>query len=197
MVGTSKAPLFFAEIDGGLIDTGVAAVGNDGLGVGQLAVGAPHLSRGADGGWHGGIDDDVAGHVQVGDALVRVDHGHRRAGFRKQPLSASISAFGRRAGKSDLGGLHVANTVVGIDAEFVEAWWNRHASRRHPCKKTTRHMAKDDGVGDLHHGGFHRSQGSQSLYPGVREWRPGRMEALTLGSLMILACGCGEFPKFC
>ena len=31
------------------------------------------LSTGTDGGGHGVVDDDIAGHVQVGDALIRPD----------------------------------------------------------------------------------------------------------------------------
>ena len=43
-------------------------------GVVLFAVGAPHVARGADHGGHRGVDDDVARHVEVGDALVGVDH---------------------------------------------------------------------------------------------------------------------------
>ncbi len=70
-----------AVVDDHLVDAGVAAVGDDGEGVGLLAVRAPHVARGADHRRHRGVDDDVARHVQVGDAPVRVDHG-QRAGRR-------------------------------------------------------------------------------------------------------------------
>ncbi len=62
--------MLLAEINSGLIDTGVTAVGDDGFGVLGLTLGVPHLSRIADHGWHGSINDDVTGHMQVGDALV-------------------------------------------------------------------------------------------------------------------------------
>src|SRR5690625_6301373 len=52
----------------GLVDAGIAAVGDDGLGILQLALGIPHAPRIPDHGRHGGIDDDIAGHVQIGDA---------------------------------------------------------------------------------------------------------------------------------
>ena len=68
-----------AVVDDGLVDAGVAAVREDGEGVGLLAVRAPHVAGGADHGRHRGVDDDVARHVQVGDALVGVDHRQRRA----------------------------------------------------------------------------------------------------------------------
>ena len=70
VVGAVRA----AVVDDHLVDVGVAAVGDDRERVGLLAVGAPHVARGADHGRHGGVDDDVARHVQVGDASVRVDH---------------------------------------------------------------------------------------------------------------------------
>src|SRR5690606_2827933 len=53
----------FAVVYDGLVDAGVGAVGDDELGVVRLAVGSPHLAGVADGGRHGGVDDDVAGHV--------------------------------------------------------------------------------------------------------------------------------------
>ena len=68
-----------AVVDDDLVDAGVAAVGDDGQGVGLLAVGAPHVAGGADHGRHRGVDDHVARHVQVGDAPVGVDHGQARA----------------------------------------------------------------------------------------------------------------------
>src|SRR5690606_2661275 len=66
-----------AVVDHGLVYTGIAAVGDDRDHVVQLAVRTPHPARGTDGGGHRGVDDHVAGHMQVGDALVRIDHGQR------------------------------------------------------------------------------------------------------------------------
>jgi hypothetical protein len=68
-----------AVLDDRLVDAGVAGVGDHRLGVLQLARGVPHPAAVADHRRHGRVDDDVAGHVQVGDAAVRVDHGDRRA----------------------------------------------------------------------------------------------------------------------
>ena len=64
-----------AVVDDHLVDAGVAAVREDGEGVGFLPVAAPHVAGAADHGRHRGVDDDVGGHVQVGDALVGIDHG--------------------------------------------------------------------------------------------------------------------------
>ena len=47
--GGVEGAVLDAEVDGGLVDTGVAAVGDDGLGVVLFAVWAPHLAGAADG----------------------------------------------------------------------------------------------------------------------------------------------------
>jgi hypothetical protein len=64
-----------AEVDHLLVDAGEGALGHHGLDVLEAAVGAPHLAAVADHGGHRGVDDDVVGRVEVGDALGRVDHG--------------------------------------------------------------------------------------------------------------------------
>ncbi len=71
----------FLEIGNRLVvDAGVGTVGDHAVGVGGLAVRAPAFSPGADQRGQGGIDDHVGRHMQVGDALFRVDHIQRRAG---------------------------------------------------------------------------------------------------------------------
>ncbi len=74
-----------AVVDDGLEQRRVAAIGDRGDDVMQLAVGAPHLARLADHRRHRGIDDHVAGDVEVGDALVGIDHGEARAASRTRP----------------------------------------------------------------------------------------------------------------
>eukprot|EP00976_Prorocentrum_cordatum_P081725 1184528-Prorocentrum_minimum.AAC.1 len=53
---------------------GVAPVGDHADGVLQLVVLVPHLAAVAHHVGHGGVDDDVVGRVQVGDALRGVHH---------------------------------------------------------------------------------------------------------------------------
>ena len=74
-----------AEVDRLRVEGGVAGVGDHGLGVLLVAVGVPHLARGADHRRHRGVDDHVAGDVQVGDAAVGVDHREVRAPSRRSP----------------------------------------------------------------------------------------------------------------
>ena len=66
-----------AVFDHRLVDAGVAAIGDHGLAVLQLAGGIPHAAGVADHRRHRRVDDDVARHVEVGDALVGVDHRQR------------------------------------------------------------------------------------------------------------------------
>ena len=73
-----EGAVFAAERDHGFIHGGVATVGNDGEGVLRFALGVPHFAALADHGWHGGVDDDIARHMQVSNALLRVHHGQCR-----------------------------------------------------------------------------------------------------------------------
>ena len=79
IVAGSKAPWARQSSIDGLVDAGVGGVRDHREGVGLLAVGAPHVAGGADHRRHRGVDDDVGRHVQVGDALVGVDHRQRGA----------------------------------------------------------------------------------------------------------------------
>jgi hypothetical protein len=110
-----------AVVDHGLVDAGIAAVRDHRLGVLQLAVGVPHAAAVADHRRHRGVDDDVAGHVQVGDALCRIDHRQAGTPWRTRPPgSASIAARwwggqrkARARGRS-------ADAVVGVEADLFE-----------------------------------------------------------------------------
>ena len=67
-----------AEVDDLLVDARERALGHDRLGLLQPAVGAVHLAAGADHRRHRRVDDDVAGRMEVGDALGRIDHRQLR-----------------------------------------------------------------------------------------------------------------------
>ena len=68
----------FAELNDLMIDRRVTAVGDDQLGILQLAFRIPHLPRVANDRRYGSIDNDVAGHVQIGNPFVRIHHRHGR-----------------------------------------------------------------------------------------------------------------------
>ncbi len=134
-----------AVVDHGLVDPGVGGVRQHREGVGLLAVRAPHVAGGADHRRHRGVHDHVGRHVQVGDALVGVDHGQGRA-------------LGELAveGRLDLGAVRqrvqaledAAQTVVRgqtgggeVGAVPLEGLGEEGAHD----------VAEDDRVGDLHH----------------------------------------------
>ncbi len=77
--GRIERAVLAAKVNGGLIDRGVGTVWDDGQGVLLFALGIPHLAGGADHGRHGGVDDDIAGNVEIGDSLIGVHHGQVRA----------------------------------------------------------------------------------------------------------------------
>jgi hypothetical protein len=137
-----------AVVDDGLVDAGVGAVGDDGEGVGLGTVGAPHVAGGADHRRHRGVDDDVARHVQVGDALVGVHHRQARAvGQALLDGGPDLVAVGE-------GGQAVedaAQTVVGGQAGRVEVGAE---ALEDLGKEGTHDVAEDDRVADLHHRGL-------------------------------------------
>mmetsp|Transcript_23465 Transcript_23465/g.44200 ORF Transcript_23465/g.44200 Transcript_23465/m.44200 type:complete len:425 (-) Transcript_23465:1048-2322(-) len=65
-----ESSVLLAKLNNCLEDTRIAAVGNQALGVFGLVVLVPHLAAIPDHGRHGSINDDVAGHMQVGNTLV-------------------------------------------------------------------------------------------------------------------------------
>ena len=115
IVRGSKRPGQTAVVDRLVVDARVAAVGDDGLGVGGLAVGPPHLPAVADHRRHRGVDDDVAGHVQVGDAAVAVDHRQRRP-LGVQVLQPGLDLGPHRVGQLAHPGVQVADAVVRLEA---------------------------------------------------------------------------------
>mmetsp|Transcript_108236 Transcript_108236/g.149559 ORF Transcript_108236/g.149559 Transcript_108236/m.149559 type:complete len:486 (-) Transcript_108236:841-2298(-) len=104
-----------AVIDRNLEDPSVAAVGDDGLAVVQLVVGRPHLAGGPDHRGHRGVDDDIARHVQVGDALVGVHHRHLRA-LGVDRLDVGLDGRPLVAGQGFDLIVDIAQAVLGVDA---------------------------------------------------------------------------------
>ncbi len=159
--GRVEGAVLLAVFDGGLVDTGVATVRDHGLGVLQFTGGVPHLARVTDHGRHRGVDDDVARHVQVGDAFVGVDHGQGRA-LGVQGLDVGFD-LGLLLGWQVLdAGVQVADTVVGVEAYFGQGCG---VLGQHVVVELFDDDAEHDRVGNLHHGGFqvHRQQHAGGL----------------------------------
>ena len=145
-----EGPVLFAEVDRGLVDAGIAAVGDDAEGVLGLAGAVIHLAAGADHRGHGGIDDDIAGDIEVGDALVGVDHGDlgtRGVDGGNIGLDRGLLVSGERCNL----GAEVAETVVQVDIQGGERGGVLLEDRG---EEDADREAEEDGVGDLHHRGF-------------------------------------------
>ena len=161
--GRIEGPVFDAVLDDRLVGRGVAAVGDHGHGLVELAVRAPHLPRFPDDDRHGGVDDDVAGHVQVGDALVGIDHGQGRPlGVDGLDVVLDLFARGFRQGL-DLG-VEVAQAVVDVDPELFE-----HGGMlvQGLLVEDGDRVAEEDRVRDLHHRGLQVQGQEQALGLGV------------------------------
>ena len=140
-LGIERA-VFAAERDDGLVNRGVATVGNDGEGVLRFALYVPHLAALADHGWHGGVDDDIAWHMKVGNAFLGVHHGQSRArgeggfevGFdRRFFIGGELLNLGRE----------VAEAVVKINTDFCQRggmFFKKIAEKNLHC------MTKQNGV---------------------------------------------------
>ena len=148
MVFGIEGAVLFAILDDHLIDARVAAVGDHGLGVVQLAVRTPHFPGFADHGGHGGIDDHVARHVQVGDALVGVHHRQFGPG-RIARLDIGFDLGARRFRQLGDFRVKVAQAVIEIDAQLFE---DGGVLGEGIGEKDGDRVAEHDGIGDLHHG---------------------------------------------
>ncbi|MNM76187.1 hypothetical protein D3C81_879980 [compost metagenome] len=161
--GRIEGAVLLAVFDNGLVDGGVATIRDHGLGVLQLAFGVPHLARVTDHGRHRSVDDDVAWYVQVGDALVGVDHGQRwthvvdsfDVGF---DLRLLLSWQGLDAG------VQVADTVVQVEADLFQYCG---VLVQRVLVVLGNDLAEHDRVGDLHHGGFEVYRQQYALGLGV------------------------------
>ena len=146
-----------AEINDGLVDARVTAVRNDGNDILRLTRGVPHLAALAQHRGHGCIHDDIARHMQVGDALVAIDHGDRGA-MRVDRLNVRLNgrAFGFRK-RGDLGN-QVAKSVLDIHADPFERC---SVFSKYWLEISAYGMTKDDRVRDLHHGCFQMQREKQ------------------------------------
>ena len=143
-----EGAIFAAEINDGLIDGGVATIGNDGERLLGLTLGVPHFSAFADHGRHRGVHDDIARDMEVGDAFVRVHHREWRA-CGEGGLEIRFNGHFFRVGKFLNFRHQIAKAVVEVDAEFGE-----HISVL--LEEVTQihfdGMAEENRVGYLHHG---------------------------------------------
>ncbi len=149
------------------VDARITAVGNHRPGVIEPAVRSPHLSGSADRRRHRCVDDHVARHVQVGDAAVGIDHREPRA-RRIDRVDIRLDPGAHAVGQRRDLRVHVADAVVGIDAELLEhgSMLFEYVGVVHPHG-----MPENDGIGDLHHRGLDVQRKENILFARGRGFR--------------------------
>ena len=180
-----EGTVLFAIVDGDLINPGVAAIRDQCLGVVQLAIGSPHLARLTDHRRHRGIDDHIARNVQIGDALVRIDHRQiRLLSINRLDVGLDFSLLRGRE-RIDLA-QEIGKTQARIDAQRLEGVSVLVKNRLEIHRNG---VTEDDRIGDLHHrrlevqreqhallfgilylGGVKRAQGAATHHAGVDDF---------------------------
>ncbi len=130
-----------------LVDPRVAAVRDHRARILELAIRSPHLPRGSNRRRHRGIDNDVARHVKIRNALVRIDHREGRAGL---VLSLDVGFDLCSLCVWEVGDprIDVTNPVVRLDTQLGE---QPGMLFKHVAVVNRNRVAEHDRVGDFHH----------------------------------------------
>ena len=161
--GGIEFPVLSTEINDGLINARVTAVRDHGFHVVFFAVRPPHFPTHAKGRGHGGVNNDVARHVEVGDAFVRIHHGETRP-LVHRGLNVGLDCFLLRGRQSADFGIHVTQAVIRIDAKLGK---RLGVFLKDVVKVDGDAVTENDGVGNLHHGGLHVQRQQNAALFGV------------------------------
>ena len=72
-----QCPCLFEIVNCLVIDRGITAIRYDAFGVALLSIWAPSLATCTNNSWHRSINNDIRGHVKVGNPFVTIHHIHR------------------------------------------------------------------------------------------------------------------------
>ncbi len=133
---------FFEIVDGFVVDARIAIVGDAAFGVRGLAIGAPADAACADHSRHGGVDDHIGRHMQVGDALIGIHHIHR--GFGRHRGFQGGFQFGVACNAV----FQIADAGIRVPAQCGDG---RAVRRKEIIQIGRDEMAENDRVRDLHH----------------------------------------------
>ena len=157
--GGIKGAMLFAVFNHLLIDGGIAAVRHHGDGVVQLVVRPPHAAAVPDNDRHGGVDDNVVGNMEVGDALAGIHHGQFAAGLVDcGDVRLDFRSF--FGGKLLDFGIEVAQAVVDVDPQFRQ---HGRMSGKDILVKDGNAMAEHDRIRHLHHGRLEMERQQEAL----------------------------------
>merc|ERR1719310_990073 len=172
-----EGTILLAEFHGNCEDVGVAPVWDHRLGVDKvgitgswLRVWAPHASAQAvhssDHGWHGRVNDNVARHMQIGDALVGVHHGNGWAigiGLLDVSLDFLPLLLWQLLDLAE----DIAEAIVRIRANLGE---RASVLVEDILEEHLHAVAEHDWIGHLHHGGLQVQGEEHSLRLGIRDF---------------------------
>jgi hypothetical protein len=151
--GVQRAVLL-AVVDDGLVDAGVAAVRDDGLGVLQLAFGVPHPPESR---IMAGMEASTITSEGTCRLVMPLSLTMARAGGRRPGLQVGFDFRALGFGQLVQAGVQVADAVVDVEADLGQC---SGVLVEHGSVVGVDHVAEDDGVGDLHHGGLQVSENS-------------------------------------
>ncbi|OQB54346.1 MAG: hypothetical protein BWX98_02334 [Candidatus Aminicenantes bacterium ADurb.Bin147] len=132
----------------------------------ERSVGAPHPARFADDHRHGGVDDDIIGNVEVGDAPVRIDHGQGRP-LGVDGLEVGLDFRSLRL-REDLDfRVHVAQAVVDVHPQLLE---HGGVLVQGFLIKNRDGVAEHDRIGHLHHRRLQMERQEETLGLGLLDF---------------------------
>ena len=143
-----KCSVFLAILYDGPIRRRVTPIGNHRLRVLQLSVRTPHFPRVANDDRHGRVDDDIARHMQVRDALGRIDHRECRP-ILVHGLDVRLDFRPFRIRQFLYFHVQIAQAVVGAHAQLFQY---RRVLVENVFIEDRNRVPEHDRVGYFHHG---------------------------------------------
>ena len=163
--GGVESAILAAIIDNHLVDARVRGIRKHRESIFQLIIRIPHLAGAADHGGHGGIHDHIGRNVQVGDALAGV-HLSQSGAILEILIKGSLDLF---AIVQILQALEDGSqTVFAVQASLHQLI---AVLLVHVREEGAHSVAEDDGVRDLHHGGFQVHGEQHILHLGAGDLR--------------------------
>ena len=149
--GRIKGPILLAVFYYRLIYGGIGAIGNQRDRVVQLVIGAPGASAIADNHGHGGVNNRIARHMQIGDSPIGVHHRQLWAdAVDRLDIRLDFRSFVLRQ-RLNLR-VEFSDSVVRIHREFAQV---RRVFLQHVLVVNRHAMPENNRVGHTHHGRLH------------------------------------------
>merc|ERR1719233_182049 len=147
--GPVKLSVSLAVLDDSVVHGGVAPVGDHALYLLEFVVFVPHLTTVSHNIWHGCVNNDIAGNMEISDAGIGVDHGKSGSGLILLH-DVSLNFCLLRMSLDFV--INIAKSVVYINFQFCE---KVSVLSKDILEEDLDTVSEDDRVRHLHHGSFH------------------------------------------